>query len=254
MKGGINNIIKPLYDLWHKVMDKLSVKDNHLMVDGKEVIVKFVVENIKALSDDICNSLQCGDIVAKKTDNQYHLYQVTYKEDKHGICLTYQAAGLQETQSYDYIDGHWFYNSEDVVNTNGMTNPMTSPNDLIIGGSNGNPSRLPIGSPGNFLKIGASGIEWADVPKLYKHIILLTGTDISNYLIVITKTSNVFNSYNDLKNDNCISLLSPNGSLWFSGGSGSDIALYSRNLDKTVEVVWLNDIEDLTITDTVTEL
>lgn len=118
---GIDNILKPLYDLWHKVMDKLSVKNDVLLIDGKEVVVKMIVNNIKQLSDSQCNELQCGDVVAKKTGNMFHLYQVTYKEDKHGICLTYQAAGLQETQSYDYIEGHWVYNSEDVVNTGGHT-------------------------------------------------------------------------------------------------------------------------------------
>ena len=134
---GIDNILKPLYDLWHKVMDKLSVKDDVLLIDGKEVVVKMIVENIKQLSDSQCDELQCGDIVAKKTGNMFHLYQVTYKEDKHGICLTYQAAGLQETQSYDYIEGHWVYNSEDLVETNVADAPSGTAASMLGIDSNG---------------------------------------------------------------------------------------------------------------------
>ena len=134
---GIDNILKPLYDLWHKVMDKLSVNNNRILVDGKEVIVKMIVENIKGLTDEQCDALQCGDVVAKKTGNMFHLYQVTYKEDKHGICLTYQAAGLQETQSYDYVEGHWVYNSEDLVETNVADAPSGTATSMLGLDSNG---------------------------------------------------------------------------------------------------------------------
>ena len=71
------------------------------------------VSNIKNLTDDQCNSLECGDMVAKKTGKQYHLYLVTYKQAKHGLCLSYFDASVVETQSYDYTEGHWVYNSED---------------------------------------------------------------------------------------------------------------------------------------------
>ena len=71
------------------------------------------VTNIKQLSDEECNGLKVGDIVAKKTGEQYHCYIVTFKQDKGGLCLSYFDASVIETQSYDYTEGHWVYNSED---------------------------------------------------------------------------------------------------------------------------------------------
>ena len=38
---------------------------------------------------------------------------VSYKKDDTGMCLTYADASVVETQSYDYTEGHWVYNSED---------------------------------------------------------------------------------------------------------------------------------------------
>ena len=74
-----------------------------------------VSSNIQALSDDLLNSLRVGDVVQKKTGNQKHCYIVTYKEEKHGICLSYfDGSGYLETISYDYTAGHWVYNSKDV--------------------------------------------------------------------------------------------------------------------------------------------
>lgn len=74
--------------------------------------------NITALSDATLNSLKPGDMVIKKTGNQNHTYIVTYKEENHGICLSYYDASRVETVSYDYTDGHWVYNSTDVSNVN----------------------------------------------------------------------------------------------------------------------------------------
>ena len=44
----------------------------------------------------------------------------------------------------------------------GMTNPMTTNNDLIIGGNSGAPTRLAAGTSGQVLKVGSSGLEWAN--------------------------------------------------------------------------------------------
>ena len=43
-----------------------------------------------------------------------------------------------------------------------MSNPMTSVGDMIVGGSSGAPSRLGVGSPGQVLKVGITGITWDD--------------------------------------------------------------------------------------------
>ena len=97
-KPEINNITEPVYKLLHK--------ENANVVE---------VSGITTLSDEVLDSLKCGDIVAKQTGNQKHSYIVTYKEDKHGICLTYaDGSGYIETVSYDYTEGHWVYNSTDV--------------------------------------------------------------------------------------------------------------------------------------------
>ena len=41
----------------------------------------FIIDNddMESISDDILNQLKCGDVVIKKTGNQYHTYIVTYK-------------------------------------------------------------------------------------------------------------------------------------------------------------------------------
>ena len=41
-----------------------------------------------------------------------------------------------------------------------MTNPMTSAGDIIVGGTSGSPTRLPMGSVGQTLSITTSGIGW----------------------------------------------------------------------------------------------
>lgn len=98
-RGSINNITLPVYK-------KLKAECSVVRTESK----------ITELSDDVLNKLKVGDMIAKKTGNQKHNYIVTYKEEKHGICLSYYAAGYIETVSYDYTNGHWVYNSTDVFN------------------------------------------------------------------------------------------------------------------------------------------
>lgn len=74
----------------------------------------FSTDDIEHLSDSVLNELKCGDIITKQTGNMKHTYVVSYKEEKHGICLSYFACGYLETISYDYTDGHWVFNSKDV--------------------------------------------------------------------------------------------------------------------------------------------
>lgn len=86
-----------------------------------------VTADIEHLSDDFLNDLHAGDIIEKKTGDMKHTYIVTYKQEKHGICLSYfDGSGYLETISYDYTDGHWVFNSKDVFNANG---------DVKIGGN-----------------------------------------------------------------------------------------------------------------------
>lgn len=62
----------------------------------------IVVTNIQALTTKQCNALNVGDQVIKKTGDQKHLYTVTYKEEKQGMCLSYIDAENAETVAYDW--------------------------------------------------------------------------------------------------------------------------------------------------------
>lgn len=76
----------------------------------------ITVEDIKALTKEQLDSLECGDVVIKVTGKQRHTYIVTYKGDGagEGICLSYNAAGYGETVSYDRSGSDWVYNSTDI--------------------------------------------------------------------------------------------------------------------------------------------
>lgn len=126
-----------------------------------EVPFKLQVSNIQQLTDEQINGLKVGDVIAKKTGNQFHSYRVSYKEDKQGICLTYSDASLVETVSYDYVEGHWVYNSTDVTELGVEELPS------ITGNAN------------KYLKVnsGATDVEWGEVSggtKLYLHEVSLS--------------------------------------------------------------------------------
>lgn len=94
---------------------KQKTRTNQPVYPEVEFPVTIEVSNIKQLTDAQINSLQAGDIVAKKTGNQYHSYVVSYKENGQGICLTYTDASCVETVSYDLVGEHWVYNSTDIT-------------------------------------------------------------------------------------------------------------------------------------------
>ena len=92
-----------------------------------EVPAYYETTNIAGLSDSFINKLKSGDIVIKKTGNLRHTYVVTYKEKNQGICLTYFAFGYLETVSYDYVGGHWVYNSTDVFYAESLVSSLIAP-------------------------------------------------------------------------------------------------------------------------------
>lgn len=58
----------------------------------------------------------------------------------------------------------------------GMSNPMTTAGDIIVGGTSGAPTRLAKGTQGQVLSVGSSGLEWTNASSgggsgLYKHTI-----------------------------------------------------------------------------------
>lgn len=85
-------------------------------VNSNTISQIYIVDNIKAISGDILTKLKAGDIVLKNTNGQLHAYNVSFKKDGTGICLTYTDASVVETQSYDYKNSAWVYNSEDKTN------------------------------------------------------------------------------------------------------------------------------------------
>lgn len=74
-----------------------------------------IVENITSISGEILSNLKAGDVILKKTGEQYHSYRVSFKKDDEGICLTYTDASVVETVSYDLVGTTWTYNSTDVT-------------------------------------------------------------------------------------------------------------------------------------------
>lgn len=88
------------------------------LADG---LVALEVSNVKTLTTEQCNKLQCGDVVVKKDSSGEHAYVVTFKSDT-GMCLTYTDASVVETQSYDKVSSEWVYNSEDLMPLNKLEN------------------------------------------------------------------------------------------------------------------------------------
>ena len=80
----------------------------------RKFVKKIEVTDITKLTDYQVDKLECGDVVAKNTNGQYHCYVVSFKQKGVGMCLTYSDATINETVSYDYTNGHWVYNSTDV--------------------------------------------------------------------------------------------------------------------------------------------
>ena len=56
----------------------------------------------------------------------------------------------------------------------GMTNPMTTAGDIIVGGEGGNPIRLPKGASNHVLRCGATASDPVAWSNLYLHVITIT--------------------------------------------------------------------------------
>lgn len=241
----------------------------------KEIRTKvtfFEVSNITSIDKDILNEVKSGDVIVKKTGNQRHSYRVSYKENGQGICLTYSDASVVETVSYDKSGNDWVYNSTD--KTNLFNNPLTTPNDIIVAGANGTPTRLPVGTAGQFLKCGTTGVMWGDVSsgggtQLYKHYVVLNNannirilflstsgtaittmeqliTGINNHTFYLLK--NIYNQYNRASSLLC--------QIYESGYEFYAIAyLDDAGASVSGQPVNINIVEGISITsDTVTEL
>ena len=126
-------------------------KHNEL-VDSSSIKLVLKNKSIENLSDEDLNNLKAGDIVLKETGEQKHTYIVTYKQENHGICLSYFDAGYLETISYDYTNGHWVFNSKDVVEVQ----------EKLVSGTN-------IKTIGGQSILGSGNLDISGGTKLYKH-------------------------------------------------------------------------------------
>lgn len=83
-------------------------------VDVKTYGDTLEVDDITALTDAQLDALKVGDVVAKVTGNEKHIYFVTYKATEGGgLCLSYFDATTAETVSYDRTESGWAFNSID---------------------------------------------------------------------------------------------------------------------------------------------
>jgi hypothetical protein len=62
---------------------------------------------------------------------------------------------------WDSSDNAWV---EQAGGSSGMTNPMTTAGDLIVGGAAGVPARLPVGAAGKILGVASGTPAWVDPP------------------------------------------------------------------------------------------
>ena len=158
-----------------------------------------VSSNMEQLSDGLLNSLKVGDVVQKKTGEQKHCYIVSYKEEKHGICLTYvDGSGYMETISYDYTGGHWVFNSKDVTQV-----PSDSDIKEVIESASAGTivDALGLDSNGDLVKgsVGGGGVQ------LYRHNITIVSGQLSATLILVSTSGDVISDNGNL-GDNRFSL------------------------------------------------
>lgn len=68
----------------------------------------FEVADVKALTTEQCESLNCGDVVIKNESGSKHTYVVTYKQDDE-MCITYVDHQNAEEVYYEKHEGNWGY-------------------------------------------------------------------------------------------------------------------------------------------------
>lgn len=107
-------------DMREAIASAIAGQGNQVDLSGllAEILTSLAgaeVEDITAIPSDVLDSLECGDVVVKKTGVQRHAYRVSYKGEGvgEGMCLTYTDASVVETVSYDFTAEGWSYNSTD---------------------------------------------------------------------------------------------------------------------------------------------
>lgn len=178
-------LIAKIKDLFFNRRNKVEVEsiDGDVNVNGNvkanNINNVAVVTNIKQISETILSSLKAGDVVLKQDSSGYHAYKVSFKKDGTGICLTYTDASVVETQSYDYTDEHWVYNSEDKTPLVDVENASDGTIDKALG----------LDAQGKLVKGSVSG---GGGTQLYKHQFRATYSGGSAIITLITDSEDKF--------------------------------------------------------------
>ena len=98
------------------IVEEVVAKNFKDKDSGFSLPKRYYVGDITKLTGDLLDKLEPGDSVVKIDGVYRHTYLVSYKGVGvgQGICLTYCAAGLIETHSYDLTSSGWQYNSKDI--------------------------------------------------------------------------------------------------------------------------------------------
>lgn len=92
----------------------IGTSNGVVVIKSDNTIIRSTnVVDITNVPTELLEALEAGDIVIKKTTNQYHSYRVSYKEVGQGIILTYADATTVESISYDWSTNKFVYNSTD---------------------------------------------------------------------------------------------------------------------------------------------
>lgn len=77
----------------------------------------------------------------------------------------------------------------------GMTNPMTTAGDIIVGGSSGTPARLANGTAGNLLRAGTNGPEYSNALPYLTTAPSADNTDGIKIVVLSQEPSSKYNGY-----------------------------------------------------------
>lgn len=101
----------------------MKTPDNHIQLlpedyvgikKGENMPMTYEVDNIEAIDQNICETLQCGDIVIKVGENGHkHAYKVAYKSDDE-MSLVYTDHENVEEIYYEKGNDGWAKQAKDI--------------------------------------------------------------------------------------------------------------------------------------------
>ena len=121
-----------------------------------------------------------------------------------GVCTvtagtaTVSTAGSLALSQYE--GGQLYFNTTsaalffDIVQTSGMTNPMTTTGDIIYSSSGSTPARLGIGTTGQVVTVASGLPSWATPAAASSGLVLISRQTFSNVATTTTTFDSVFSS------------------------------------------------------------